>query len=123
MKYYHVKIFPKQNPQDWEWIPNLTREKLDQRLLDPYRAAEPITIRGKTTCTDELERITIDETDARWGDHRVCRDATDDFITGPPGSEAAIGDVAHLQSKAVGESIHEREDQAFINAVTDFDDA
>ena len=31
--------------------------------------------------------------------------------------------AAHLQSKAVGESIHEREDQAFINAVTDFDDA
>ena len=28
MNYYHVKIFPKQNPQDWEWIPNLAREKM-----------------------------------------------------------------------------------------------
>ena len=30
--------------------------------------------------------------------------------------------VAHRDSKAVGESVREREDQAFINAITDFDE-
>ena len=30
--------------------------------------------------------------------------------------------VAHRNSKAVGESVREREDQAFINAITDFDE-
>ena len=35
--------------------------------------------------------ITIDETDQAWGDHHLCRDVTDDLITGPPGSTKVTG--------------------------------
>ena len=88
--YYHVKIYPKQDPTHWEWKSDLHREQLEQRVLVPYREGRPITIDGKTTRMDDLKRITIDESDAPWDTHTVCKDITDKLITGPPGSESGV---------------------------------
>ena len=64
--YYHLKIHMKHDPLNWEWISDLNREQLEQRLLAPYRTASPIQLRGMTTLTDDMKRITIDETDVTW---------------------------------------------------------
>ena len=88
--YYHVKIYPKQDPTHWEWKSDLHREQLEQRVLVPYREGRPITIDGKTTRMDDLKCITIDESDAPWDTHTVCKDVTDKLITGPPGSESGV---------------------------------
>ena len=85
MPYYHVKIHTKQNPNHWQWVENMSRARIEQRVLAPYRQGRPITLRGKTTRLEDLEHITIDETDETWGDHSVRKDVTDELITGPPG--------------------------------------
>lgn len=97
MPYYHVKIHTKQDPKDWQWIEDLSRDMIEQRLLAPYRAGSAITLRGKTTRMEDIDRITIDQTDAPWGTHGKCMDVTDDFITGPPGSLAGA-DRQHVRS-------------------------
>ena len=89
MKYYHVRLYTTQNPQSWEWVPDLSCEQLERRVLARYRAGKPITLKGKSTSADYLERITIDATDGPWETaHSTRRDVTDEFIAGPPRTQA-----------------------------------
>ena len=89
MKHYHVYLYPKQNPDNWEWIPDLPRDKLMERVVAGYRAGMPITNGGKVTHMEDLERIQIKETDGPWKTKRNDPvDVTDEFITGPPGRTA-----------------------------------
>ena len=99
MSYYHLKIYNKQDPMRWEWISNLSREILDQRLLAPYREGREFTLRGRTTRLEDIDRITIDRTEIPWGDENECTDVTDELITGPPGSETAIVDAVLKESR------------------------
>ena len=85
MPYYHVKIHTKQNPNHWQWVEDLSLERVEKRVLAPYRQGRPITLRGKTTRLEDIERITIDKTDETWDDHSVRKEVTDELITGPPG--------------------------------------
>lgn len=98
MTYYHVRLYTTQSPQSWEWVPDLSHEQLERCVLALYRAGKPITLKGKSTSTDDLERITIDATDGSWETaHSTRRDVTDEFITGPP------------RTQAVSEAIQERD--------------
>ncbi len=85
MAYYHVKIYTVENPNYWQWVDDLSFEMIRHRVLVPYQEGRPITLRGRTTRLEEIERITIEETDESWQDQSVCRDVTDELITGPPG--------------------------------------
>ena len=110
MVYFHVRITPKSDGQDRVKL-DFSRKELEQRVLKPYREGRPMTISGQTTMMDDIERVKITTTDQPSVHHRsiaeqhrntsdIIRftpieweiidmgdDVTDDFITGPPGSE------------------------------------
>ena len=91
---------------------DLSLEELESRFLAPHRKGRPITLNGKTIPIDNLDRILITVTEQnaeqlhtiikqRLSRSRVRpawpvtdniiaaegKDVTDEFITGPPGSE------------------------------------
>ena len=93
--YYHVRIDHKFNGSLYVLAFNLSREVLEQRLLDPYGKGAPITLQGITFQPDELGRITIFESDNEVGDSITIigpsaddedfRDVTNILITDSPG--------------------------------------
>ena len=108
---------------------DLTREELEQRFLAPRRKGKPIAINGKTMSWDDLDRIIINETEQSSehirpiveSEHKRERDSstvgglflssvpwdiadkgenvTDEFITGPPGSELDESNADMRQSR------------------------
>ena len=90
---YHVTLVPKgAGTSDFrlEFELNLSFESIEQRFLMPYRRGQPMVIKGKTIATEELERIRIFKSEHKakalsdvWDQEEV----TQEFITGPPGSE------------------------------------
>ena len=111
--YYHVRIWLKESPKDSAVVClDLTLEDLESRVLVPRRQGLPITLSGKTMPIEDIDRIkiTVTEQDSeqlyanikrRRSNSRVLtispvtnsdiaaqgNDVTDEFITGPPGSE------------------------------------
>lgn len=107
---YHVRVSTRSRPNDDEVRLDLSRRELEERFLIPYREGRPIVIGGRTVVPDDLTRIRVTESDAdstkllpavrrklskssgitfrpdEWHIAAECRDVTDDFITGPPGS-------------------------------------
>ena len=93
--YYHVRIDHRLNESLDALAVNLSREVLEQRLLNPYREGAPITLQGTTFQPVELGRITIFESDNEVGDSITIigpsaddedfRDVTDILVTGSPG--------------------------------------
>ena len=93
--YYHVRIDHRLNESLESLTVNLSREVLEQRLLNPYREGTPITLHGITFQPDELGRIIIVESDKELGDWipifgptadaENLRDVTDVLITDSPG--------------------------------------
>lgn len=116
MPYYHVLIWLKESPRDNAVIClDLTLEDLESRVLVPRRQGLPITLSGKTMPIEDVDRIkiTVTEQDSkqlyaiikrRRSNSRVIttspitnnviaaqgNDVTDEFITGPPGSEVRV---------------------------------
>ena len=113
MPYYHVRIWLKESPKDSAVVClDLTLEVLESRVLVPRRQGLPITLSGKTMPIEDIDRIKITVTEQgseqlrttinqRHSRSRVRpaipvtdsniavegKDVTDEFITGPPGSE------------------------------------
>lgn len=111
--YYHVRVTPRSDRSETEVKLDLSREELEDRFLRPYREGRPIVIGGRTIPPDNIERIRINATEAPseqiipivieqqrksnfitltptdWYVADYGKDATDDFITGPPGSGMA----------------------------------
>ena len=114
MPYYHVRIWQKKSTSaSVEVRLDLTPEELKKKFLAPYRKGWPITISGTTVSIEDLDRIRITMTGQdseqlrslikqRRSKSRVRparavtsgviaaegKDVTDEFITGPPGSES-----------------------------------
>jgi len=110
MSYFHVRITTKAHRYP-EVKLDLTREELEQRVLQPYYAGRPITVRGKSIATADIERVQVNETEqnsthlrpiaeqqrASSGvlslfsiDSDIARmgeDVTDRFITAPAGNQ------------------------------------
>ena len=63
MPYYHVRITPKSDQRNNIVKLDLSKEDLEKRVLYPYRKGEPITFRGRTVTTDEIECIRINKTE------------------------------------------------------------
>ena len=94
---------------------NLSRESLEHRVLVPYRQGSPITLSGTTVQCSEIGRVQIMETEEKTGNlddvgklalqldgythSRSERDLTDDFITGPPGTDSQAISQATQQSQ------------------------
>ena len=115
MSYYHVAISIKEDPSAREIRFDLSLEQLKARFLAPYGRGTPITIEGKSIPPNEIERIRVYEsehesahyfpiveqerqqrrgvlnlTPLSWAVIQKANNVTDDFITGPPGSEAEV---------------------------------
>ena len=114
MSFYHVCITQRsQSSTEVEVSLDHSYEDLETKFLAPYNRGLPITIKGKTIPIDDLERIriTVTEEDSakiyaiirqKRDMSRVItlqpisnldvamqgKDVTDEFITGPPGSES-----------------------------------
>ena len=133
MDYYRVLIFQKSDPLGWESKSDLTREKLERRIVDPYRIGRPITVNGKTIRTEDIDRVRVYRTEISWqemclmADHNgrnvdsvfseMAEDVTDEWVTGAPGSgslietkeSAAPSDVADAGTVFV---VHGRNEEA-----------
>ena len=111
MYWYHVIIV--QNSTSAEEVRlDYTLAELQQRVVDPYTSGRPLTVNGKTFAPNESERVTITKTNldsshirhtlpmnprarpfvtSRGIDKYIAQsgeDVTDQFITGPLGSES-----------------------------------
>ena len=117
MTWYHVTITQKSTNKVEVGL-DFSLEDLQQRIVEPRTKGLPITISGKSITPDDIERITITKTDQnsahiqpggqlnplarslktrRVVDIYVANsgeDVTNEFITGPPGTD----------SRAVGQS-------------------
>lgn len=121
-------------PRHGEIKLDLTSEELEQRFLAPYRKGKPITINGKTMSWDVIDRIRINETEQSSehirpiveSEHKREQDSsptgrlflpsvssaiagkgrnvTDEFITGPPGSELDEGNADMRQLRPIVEA-------------------
>ena len=121
MEYYFVRIYPKSDPENWEWKPDLARNELERRIVEPYLLGRPITINGKTIETDDVDRIRVYRTDQSWDAMcvaayergstidafflDVAKDVTDDWINAAPGDGTSI---AAKESKASHDVVDDR---------------
>ena len=128
MDYYHVRLTPKSDTSHVEVRLDLNIDELTERFVLPYRSGLPITISGRSFLPEDVERIRINKTDQdsqyllgivseerRRGvsqgildfagpsnDERAAskgEDVTDDFITGPPGTDVPISTEALSESR------------------------
>ncbi len=124
---YHVRITPKSDPSHDEVKLDLTKKELEERFLTPYHTGHPIVIAGKTIPIDDIDRITVTYTDENseqllpivraervsssvisdisdeWEVAYRGKDLTDEFITGPPGTQAVLRDSA-VKGEAPGKT-------------------
>jgi predicted nucleotide-binding protein len=110
--YYHVRISTRGKQRD-EAKNDITEEALETQFLVPYRVGSPITVNGRVIHPDQLSRIQISMSDIsskeiigmlrledrasradaaegpsyEWRAAARAADVTDQFITGPPGTE------------------------------------
>jgi predicted nucleotide-binding protein len=109
--FYHVKITQKSNKSHDEVKVDLSKERLVSQFISPYENGKPIIVNGKTITSEDIERITISETQEEskniiprleqedrdsyvsviggpsyeWYVADGGKDITDDLIKGPPG--------------------------------------
>ncbi len=113
MTCYHVSI-TKKSDRSWDvvWL-DLHWEELEERIIAPYHAGQPITINGQSISVDDIEQLRITETEIDSSHLRLeveqerrsgnvfadttidsdiankGRDVTNMLITKPPGSESS----------------------------------
>src|ERR1700729_496750 len=109
---YHVRITNRTNRSRDELALDLDEETLLKRFVQPYLEGAPITTGGTTIPGAEIERIRINRTERtsaelipaiqaerrarrsftivpdEWHVTEKGENLTDDFITGPPGSQS-----------------------------------
>lgn len=111
---YHVRISVEGESKD-ETRTDLDYDELDRMVLEPYRQGEPITINGRTISLGDVKRIRISRSEQpaesqfpqlraedqassvvllggpsyEWRAADRFDNVTDQYITGPPGAEAA----------------------------------
>ncbi len=145
MDYYHVRLTPKSDTSQVEVRLDLDIDELTERFVLPYRRGLPMTISGRSFSAQDVERIRINKTDrdsqyllgvvseerrrrASQGildftgsnDERAARkgeDVTDEFITGPPGTDIQTGIEAPSESRPPTETrtifvVHGRNNKA-----------
>lgn len=109
--YYHVIVKPKSDKYYGECKTDLTKEQLLSRFVGPYEQGLAITINGKSIQPDDIERITISESEKTiesfvnqvrhesemssvaiiggpsyiYQAIGLAKDVTDEFIEGPAG--------------------------------------
>jgi hypothetical protein len=124
--YYHVRVSTKSKPT-WDEVKlDLSDDELESRFVTPYREGRPIVINGATIPIDDLKALRINRTDQPSAelrpivkaeqrtqksvvlglpeDWRIAdkgADATDQFITEPPGSAAKQATVPPSQPAAL----------------------
>ena len=112
MPYYHVRISTQGEQRD-EAKNDINEEVLETQFLAPYRGGRSITVNGRVIPPDQLSRIQISMSDIpveqiidmlkyedrassapvagrpsyEWRAAARAEDVTDQFITGPPGTE------------------------------------
>lgn len=112
MPFYHVRVTVQGEEHD-EVKNDIDEETLENQFLAPYRAGTAITINGRVIQPDQLARIRISVSDVtseqikevlrfedqnslvfvvggpsyEWRAANRAIDVTDQFITGPPGTE------------------------------------
>ena len=120
MAFFHVRIARKSNYPD-EVRLDLTREQLNQKVVDPYNQGRPITVGGETLSLGDIKRITVNQTKsvstayrtAASIDHQLSPfnsfewhvaaqgvDVTDEYITGPPGYGVEASSTVKQGSKS-----------------------
>ena len=128
MDYYHVRLTPNSDTSQVEVKLDLSIDELTERFVHPYRKGLPITINGRSFSAEDVQRIRINKTDqdsqyllrvvseerrsrASQGvmdfagppnDERAAskgEDVTDEFITGPPGTDVPTASEALPQSR------------------------
>lgn len=125
--YYHVIVDLKSDQFYGEHKTDLTKEQLISRFIEPYEQGAPIVVNGKTVQPDELERITISESErtiesfipsirAEEEDSsimviggpshthqaiRKAKDVTDDFIEGAVGYKKALATTQSISSSGL----------------------
>ena len=113
MTYYHVRITPISDQSQEEVRVDLSLEELMERYVVPYRKGLPLIISGRSIAAGDIHRIRISksEQDSKrlseviraeqrsssvisiggpsilWRVANRAEDVSDEFITGPPGSE------------------------------------
>lgn len=113
MAYYHVRITPTSNPSRDEVRLDLSLEELMNRFVVPYRKGLPLVVSGRVIPSANVQRLRISKSDEgssrlieilraedrsrsvlfvggpslEWRSADRAEDVTDEFITGPPGSE------------------------------------
>lgn len=151
MTYFHVRISVRGQKHD-EVKLDMDLNTLEQQILDEYRTGAPMTVNGKTIRVEDLERVQVSTSEEpseqiierlRAADRssRVVRlggvgyawraaaratDVTDQFITGPPGSqvpalERSVGPEQKIATGADSRAIFivAGRDSMAINAVVD----
>jgi predicted nucleotide-binding protein len=112
MIYYHVRVTARGERHD-EVKNDIDEETLETQFLANYRAGRPITVNGRVIQPDQLDRIRISASEItsdkiinmlriedrnssvfvvggpsyEWRAASRATDITDQFITGPPGTE------------------------------------
>ena len=126
MSYYHVRISSKSNPSQTEVELDLSLEELTERFVDPYSRGQPIVIAGRAISSDDIERITLNESgeDATYQNRALLKqqrhflmdldqksrlpprilaargeDVTARFITGPPGHTTKVARPSTLEPR------------------------
>ena len=119
MSFYHIRITPKSNPSQTEVELDISLEELEERFVQRYKRGEPIVIAGRTICSEDIERIQVNESEENsiYLNHALLQqqrrrhvliavdqhgrlpsrilanrghDVTAKYITGPPGHETEI---------------------------------
>ncbi|HEX6524638.1 MAG TPA: nucleotide-binding protein [Streptosporangiaceae bacterium] len=115
---YHVRVSTHSRPTVDDVRLDLTSAELEERFLRPYREGRPIVVGGRTVDLADLARLRIsftNETSAEllpivqqqrresrvlttlpddWYIADRGRDVTEEFVTGPPGSDLPTAPVA-----------------------------
>lgn len=63
MPYFHVHVILKADPFHEEWEVNLSRDELNERFIEPYKAGELIGIDGSWISPEDIDRIRVYETE------------------------------------------------------------
>ena len=59
VSYFHVQIILKAAPTRDEWAVDLSRDELNQRFVEPYKAGQPIGIDGSWISPEDIDRIRV----------------------------------------------------------------
>jgi len=130
MPFYHVRVTAHGEKHD-EVKNDISEEILETQFLAPYRAGRVITINGRVIQSDQLARIRISVSDVsseqiirmlknedrissvfvaggpsyEWRAAAFATDVTDQFITGPPGTEIPSTPSSGTLSSLAGSSV------------------